>query len=461
MIYWLFSLVIFFLSFSCLEASQISSLRYFSSSEKMRFVFDLDQLPSYDSLSQDNHFLLKLENTGINFQKENLVFDEQFFKKIDFYEKENSTIFETDSNFPYKTAIFTLKNPLRLVLDVYKVFEEKYIETLNDKVEFVKNKKSQTQGLLSLNILRIVRDNQNSLKYISPENSGKLRERLSVICKNNPQILAAVNGGFFSTLGKPRGILINEGQVVAFPLYSRAVLGLTTKENILIDRLNVSCPKVLVGDKEIKINGINQLRQSNNETIIFTPEFGLQTKTPALGMSLVVIDGVVEEIWRGPVKIPKEGIVISIGAVLAKSLETKIEIKEKVSYFLILPGKWNETVLILGAGPLLVKNGNVVRDFEKEKFKTDVIVGRAPRTAFGANDKYIFMLVADGRQELSVGMEIGELAAFMKSLGCDDALNLDGGGSSTMVINGEIVNNPCEGQERPIANALAIVTNTD
>jgi exopolysaccharide biosynthesis protein len=83
-----------------------------------------------------------------------------------------------------------------------------------------------------------------------------------------------------------------------------------------------------------------------------------------------------------------------------------------------------------------------------------------PRTAVGLSKdgRYLYLVVADGRQENARGLTLEELALFMaKDLGVCSAMNLDGGGSSVMVLNGEIVNRPSDGKERRVANHLAVV----
>jgi exopolysaccharide biosynthesis protein len=70
----------------------------------------------------------------------------------------------------------------------------------------------------------------------------------------------------------------------------------------------------------------------------------------------------------------------------------------------------------------------------------------------------LFLVQVDGRQlDVSVGMTFAELAAYMIKLGCEQAMNLDGGGSATLWAFGAVRNNPSEGQERPAPNALVIV----
>lgn len=95
---------------------------------------------------------------------------------------------------------------------------------------------------------------------------------------------------------------------------------------------------------------------------------------------------------------------------------------------------------ILSFGPALVVDGQIAVTEDDE-------VGKAkasnPRTAIGIiDDLHYVLLVSDGRTDESAGLSLYELAEFMQSLGTTTAYNLDGGGSSTMVFNGKVVNNP-------------------
>jgi exopolysaccharide biosynthesis protein len=86
---------------------------------------------------------------------------------------------------------------------------------------------------------------------------------------------------------------------------------------------------------------------------------------------------------------------------------------------------------------------------------------RHPRTAVGWNKECIYMVEVDGRQsDVSVGMTFEELADYMAKIGCDFAMNLDGGGSSTLWFMGHVLNSPSEGRERPAPNALVLMRKT-
>ena len=117
---------------------------------------------------------------------------------------------------------------------------------------------------------------------------------------------------------------------------------------------------------------------------------------------------------------------------------------------------------ILSFGPVLVENGQVA---VSENDEVGMAMASNPRTAIGtvAKNHYLFV-VSDGRTSESAGLSLYELANFMKSLGATNVYNLDGGGSSTMVFQGEVVNNPTTNgnkiSERAVSDILYIGKNS-
>lgn len=121
---------------------------------------------------------------------------------------------------------------------------------------------------------------------------------------------------------------------------------------------------------------------------------------------------------------------------------------------------WNVAHAI-GGGPRLLENGAPRISYDEEVFfasgfRADVPY---PRTAIGRReDNHIVLFVTDGRNPLSsVGLTLPQLADEMKKLGCVDAMNLDGGGSSTFVANGRALNAPSDGQERAVTSVLGVL----
>jgi exopolysaccharide biosynthesis protein len=110
----------------------------------------------------------------------------------------------------------------------------------------------------------------------------------------------------------------------------------------------------------------------------------------------------------------------------------------------------------VGGAPMLVRDGALVG-------QCNSACGSHPRTGIGVTRRgRILLVVVDGRQpRWSLGPTMDEFARIMRDLGAVNALNLDGGGSSTMVIRGKVVNRPSDGRERSISNAVLVLPGPD
>ncbi len=114
----------------------------------------------------------------------------------------------------------------------------------------------------------------------------------------------------------------------------------------------------------------------------------------------------------------------------------------------------------IGGGPILIQNGRrqKLTGAAWEGYEVSSRFERHPRAAVGWNQSHFFLVEVDGRQrDLSVGMTLDELTQFLLKLGCQEAMNFDGGGSATLWHDGKVRNSPCDGYERAIANALVVV----
>ncbi len=116
----------------------------------------------------------------------------------------------------------------------------------------------------------------------------------------------------------------------------------------------------------------------------------------------------------------------------------------------------------LSFGPWLINDGVPLTEQQMRAgnaaFSVDAYSSRHPRTAVCMVAPYHYLVVVvDGRSSASRGMTLVELADMMKRRGCVEAYNLDGGGSSTMVYRGRVVNVPSDGNQRPTSDALTVV----
>ncbi|MBL6720530.1 MAG: phosphodiester glycosidase family protein [Planctomycetes bacterium] len=120
---------------------------------------------------------------------------------------------------------------------------------------------------------------------------------------------------------------------------------------------------------------------------------------------------------------------------------------------------WEGVEELLGAGPMLVAHGALHNTEVAECFQSLGGTSRHPRTAAGwAEDGTLLLLVLDGRSKTSRGATLDETAAILLAHGAHEALNLDGGGSTTLWVAGQVLNQPSDkAGERPVASILALV----
>lgn len=130
----------------------------------------------------------------------------------------------------------------------------------------------------------------------------------------------------------------------------------------------------------------------------------------------------------------------------------------------------NPTENLIEAGPLLIKEGEIlvndIDDIDHEGFSaesrffdSDITAGRYPRTILAANEDYLWAVVCEGRHEQEAGLSLREAAEFCLGLGATEALNLDGGSSSSLVFDKKLINTPRTNEElllagRPIKTAI-------
>jgi hypothetical protein len=122
---------------------------------------------------------------------------------------------------------------------------------------------------------------------------------------------------------------------------------------------------------------------------------------------------------------------------------------------------------LVQAGPLLVHDGRSVADEAEQEgfsagaaqFDSDITVGRYPRCALGVGDDELLAVCCDGRRSgVDAGLELAELARLMISFGAHEAINLDGGGSATLVHRGHLLNRPYSNYDQPAPESRPIVT---
>lgn len=287
--------------------------------------------------------------------------------------------------------------------------------------------------------------------------------------------IAGLNGDFYQRerayAGDPRGLQIVDGELISAP-GGTASLWIDAAGTPHIARVQPAFTIHFADGANLSF-GLNEERHHTN-AVLFTPVLGSSTKTTN-GTELVLErDGTnawlplrIGESIPARVRAIREGgdtpltsnvIVISLGPdVPRRRYETGAVVTLSTASKPDLRG----ARAAISGGPILVSGGRVQKIdptglFDPNSYAAKSMAEEHPRSAIGWNDKYFFLVEVDGRQKSSIGMTLEDLAKQMVKLGCTEAMNLDGGGSSTLWCNGAVVNKPCDGRERPIANALVV-----
>lgn len=179
-------------------------------------------------------------------------------------------------------------------------------------------------------------------------------------------------------------------------------------------------------------------------------------------IEVVVEDNIVTDIRQGadPIQIPENGYVLATLIDHVAFLKDNFAVGDEVKLDLSVSPSLGSAKTAFGGGAVLVDNGTIPKSFSHN------ISGVNPRTALGvdASGKKVFLVTVDGRQAVGKGMTQTELAQLMVELGAYNAINLDGGGSTTMVTRDfweeklSVKNAPSDGGLRAVVNGLGITS---
>ena len=304
--------------------------------------------------------------------------------------------------------------------------------------------------------------------YKGKENVASMVERTNAI--------AGINADFFAMEwgGDPLGVCIINGELISEPARNRAAMAITKDNKVFFDIPTPSASLTCSDGTSIKLDGINKPRASG-QLIAYTSAFGakVQTKFAVTYVRCTSTDLpisaskpvklTVTEIFQGIVDgdIQPGTVLLQGGGEVAKNLNERVKVGDVLTarFDINSPSgyDWSTVDQSISGGPWLVKDGVEFVDGEAEGFGSDMTVTSHPRTAIGLTaDNKLLMVTVDGRQVISKGLNMADLATCMRKLGAVTAINLDGGGSTTLSIRGFVVNSPSGGVERYVADGLLL-----
>ncbi|MBQ3311151.1 phosphodiester glycosidase family protein [bacterium] len=336
---------------------------------------------------------------------------------------------------------------------IKKRYPNSLIYTIAPGIKHIKIKKICQGRPVLINVVEINTKLNSNIK-INPQlaSNNKLTSKSTItnIANRNNSIIA-INGTYFKPqTGVPLGTLMINKKLYTGPIYNRVAMGFFDNGYDMA-RLELNA-SIKFKNNSIKVDNINQPRMLSTYVLVYTSDWGTNSPaTPKYGIQIAVKDDKIVGISTQSMQIPEGGYVI-IGP------KQKLEILEKYKKITLdiktIP-EWDNVNHIISGGPYLVKNGEIYIDVNEQKLQA--IGGKNPRTAIGyTKDNNLIMITVDGREGASVGMTLNELAIYMKSIGCINAMNLDGGGSSVMYVSGKVTNRPKVKGGIALSNALTV-----
>jgi len=327
---------------------------------------------------------------------------------------------------------------------------------------------------LSIHVLKVVLDSIRVEMALAMDQVTGQETTSHIVARKGA--LAGINGGFsFSNWpwniyhGDPRDFFMLSGEILSEPYLTRASFGVYTDstggQHPLLDQIQWSGHVHKANLHKLTLSGINRAR-SEDELILYTAQWGVSTLTSPDGYELIVSEGRILAEGKGSSLIPDDGYVLSASGRQIDSLKAINDLNGDITlthgYQSLLESR--STPVIEGtsyatAGPILIREGQPVTDHTSEQIREDFITTRHPRTAIGIGENHdmLYLIVVDGRQpQLSVGMSLPELTSFLLKLGAYQGYNLDGGGSSTMVVRDAIKNSPSDERERRRCDAVIL-----
>ncbi len=278
--------------------------------------------------------------------------------------------------------------------------------------------------------------------------------------------VVAANADFFSVhkgnQGFSLGLEITDSKILQSPVTpDEMATGFLEDNSLLFSYMTFDKKVVAPNDEFLEIRHINKHTSYYGDLLLYTSDFN-GGMSPAPGgevVEMVVEDDTVKEFRRNmpPVEIPENGYVLTVSEGSSMFLANNFEVGDEVKIEISATPDIENTDTAFGGGTMLIKDGEIAPI-------THNVSGYNPRTAIGTDKsgKIIYIVTVDGRQTLSKGATLEQLADLMLEIGCYNALNLDGGGSTNLVaktpFNSALhsINSPTE--NRKVINAIGITS---
>ena len=442
----------------CLQATaqaQITGMRVGSGATRIRIVLDMDAPAKFKDNSTQNGVVLDIDTVADKIQRkinDTSVADISLVKKG---KKKSQLVVSLKKPAQHKVTV--LKKPNRLVIDVYRIQIVKVTKDLGNGLAYTFWQDDMSGLPVRIYALTLAPDSRYELRPFSGAGAVNGRGRLAKAVAGNGA-RAAVNACYFDTDGWVIGNCKWNGVFFGVDDTPRSAFVVDKEGKASIQKdLSYLGTVTLPDGRTLTIKGLNRQRITD-DLVLFNRKYAGSTRTNEHGREVRISKGRATEVSaKGNMRLDHDSLVLSGHGVNADAL-TRIKRGDRVAIAQTLGNRMaDDARLVVGGGPLLVEKGEVNVRSREESMAPDIAYGRAPRTGIGVKaDGTVLLMVVDGRSQYSAGMSLKEFAMYLKRFGAVSAVNLDGGGSSEMVLDGKVMNRPSDGTERPVSIGLGI-----
>jgi hypothetical protein len=361
---------------------------------------------------------------------------------------------------PRKFEIFTLPpledKPFRLVIDVFKRFTQEICRTLSPAITHTRLERQMDEQYLAVHFVEVnLRDPQVRINIANAQGE---RERVAAMVTRTGAV-CGVNGGYFLAGTRPVGLLKVDGQLFSLPLWGRTALGIAADGQLRLGNPTGVWRLTLPDGTSREVP--DQLDASTSvpaptAIIIAGMNFSRTPENPA-GISVRIRDNQIVERSSSALTLLPGDVALVLKAGDALLTAPTLEVGMPITLTPEIDPTWAPYPSAVGAGPRLLRGGRLEITGAQERFKPDILQGRAARTGLGvtAEGKAVITLV-EAPGLYGGGATLEELARLLQSRGAVEAMNFDGGGSSHLAIGAQTVSAPPEAWLRPVASAVLI-----
>lgn len=348
--------------------------------------------------------------------------------------------------------------PFRLVVDVLKRYTKEERRALSPAVSYIHLERQTDDGYLAAHFVTV--DTSKPGVHFSAVPAQGCRERASEMVARTGAV-CGVNGGYFlgNIFAHPVGLLKAEDKILSMPLWERTAAAFpTTGVPTILNPRGTWRFTLPDGTTREFPDSLDATAQTPAPVSVIVNGYTFaQAPGNANGLTLLLYDGHVLGRAHTAFPLAPGEYALQLTRDDAQTLGAQLLDETAITLEPVITPDLAGFPSAVGAGPRLLRDGQIALTGEKERFQPDILLGRNARTALGLTaDKCVILAAIEAPGPYGGGATLAELAQLLKDRGATDAMNFDGGGSTQLAIGPTTVTVPPGTWVRPVASGVLV-----